>query len=120
MTISRTVQPMHKAKLAGLIKANAWLFTQINKTIPKGLISLNELSTGTDGAQIFADQNVRIVSSEGTHEDLTLTTSIDIDLKRLHVSLYRQESMENFELAHMPELTQKVNRAFVDAGITSY
>lgn len=120
MTISSTVDASQQATLNGLIKANDWIFEQISKTIPKGLVSLSALSTGTDGAQIFADHNVRIASGNKAHEDLTLTTSIDIERKRLHVCLYRQADMEDFELPHMTVLTERVNSAFVKAGIISH
>jgi hypothetical protein len=120
MTISVNVDPNHKAVLNGLIKANKWMFTQISKTIPQGLISLSELSSGTDGAQIFADHNVRISTSKDAHEDLTLTTSIDLERNRLLVSLYRQKDLEDFDLVHMPELTAIVNNAFIKAGIIAH
>jgi hypothetical protein len=120
MTISSSVDASQQVTLNGLIKANDWIFKQISKTLTKGLESLNVMTTGTDGTYVFADHNVRIALGEEKHDDLTLTTSIDIERKRLHVCLYRQEDMENFELPHMKELTEQVNSAFVKAGMITH
>ena len=78
------------------------------------------MSTGTDGVQIFADHNVRISNAKGCDDDLTLTTSVDIERNRLHVCLYRQEDLADVELSYMPELTDKVTDAFLSAGIITH
>jgi hypothetical protein len=115
-TITSQIDQNQQATLNGLIKANDWIFEQINKTIPDSLISLSNLNTGTDGAQIFVDRNVRI-SDKSSSEDLMLTTCVDIDREVLHVNLYRKDDFTDVDFRHMPALTHKVNEAFKKAGI---
>lgn len=118
MTITTQVKHCDKAKLKGLIKANKWLLTQINKTRKQSLISCKELVTGTDGSQIFVDHNVLVPSLDnGTHDKVTIATAFDTVLNRLHVNVYHHEDFTPFECEYIPELRLRIIDAFIKAGI---
>lgn len=119
-TISPNVDAKYNATLNGLIKANAWIFEQINKTIPSSLSPIKTLNKGTDGTQIFADQQISVASPSGKKDpenNLILTTSFDIERDKLNVFLYREDDFSEIEIPHKPKLTQSIEAAFAKAGL---
>ena len=111
----------HTETLKGLIKANNWMFEQINKSIPASLSPVKAMNTGSDGTQIFADQIIRVASGSCAEvSNLILTTSFNIDQAKVNVCLFREDDFADVKIPDMDKLTQSIERAFVKGGLITH
>lgn len=112
---------MHSQTLKGLIKANNWMFEQISKSIPSSLSPIKEMNTGSDGTQIFADRIISVgTESSDVISNLILTTSFNIEQDKINVCLFREDDFTGVEIPQEHELTQKIERAFVEGGLITH
>lgn len=122
-TLTSNVEVRFNETLNGLIKANSWIFEQINKSVPDSLTPIKSLIKGTDGSQIFADQQISVTSPSGEKDEennLILTTSLDIEKDKINVFLYREDDFSEVIIPHKPRLTKTIETAFVKAGLLTH
>ncbi|MFT5851997.1 MAG: hypothetical protein ACI87J_001972 [Colwellia sp.] len=122
-TLTPTIEKKFNTTLNSLIKANSWIFEQINKSVPESLTQIKVLNKGTEGSQFYADQQITVTSPSGEKDEennLILTTSLDIENDKFNVFLYREDDFSEVTIPHKPKLTKSIEDAFVKAGLLTH